>query len=290
MKQIPDSELIINNDGSIFHLHLHPNQLADDIIMVGDQSRVAMISKHFEHVEHKIQNREFVTHTGLYKGKRITALSTGIGTDNIDIVVNELDALVNIDLNTRTVKTEKKSLNFVRIGTSGGLQNFLSAGDFLVSDSAIGFDGLLHFYEGSERVRRCDFEKALIAHLSYKSELPQPYVTDADKKLVERLGDGFIHGVTISAPGFYGPQGRVLRLPIVNPEVNNLISEFSFGKEKITNYEMESSAIFGLGNMLGHKSATVCLIIANRYNKTALTDYKPNMEELVVKVLDRLAV
>ncbi|NLA23503.1 MAG: nucleoside phosphorylase [Bacteroidales bacterium] len=289
MKPIPESELIINNDGSIFHLHLFPHQIANDIILVGDQSRVEMITKYFDKIEHKAQNREFVSHTGFYKNKPISVISTGIGTDNIDIVVNELDALVNIDLKTRIVKTEKTSLNFIRIGTSGGLQSFLSAGDFLLSDTAIGFDGLLHYYQNSEKVRRLDFEQALIKHLNYKAELPQPYVVNANKELIDRLGEGYKHGATISASGFYGPQGRVVRLPIVNPKINDMISEFAFGNEKITNYEMESSAIYGLGNMLGHKAVTACLIIANRYNKTALTDYKPKMEELIIRVLDKLA-
>ncbi|HOY38856.1 MAG TPA: nucleoside phosphorylase [Bacteroidales bacterium] len=288
MKKIADSELILNTDGTIFHLHLLPHQIADDILLVGDQGRVDMISKHFEKLETRVQNREFVTQTGVYNGKRITVISTGIGTDNIDIVVNELDALVNIDMQSRTEKPEKKSLNFIRIGTSGGMQPYLNAGDFLVSDTAIGFDGLLNFYHDSQRVCRSDYEESLISYLNYHTALPRPYVVDADKTMIDMLGEGLHHGVTISAPGFYGPQGRELRLGLVDPDINSKISAYRFGKEKITNYEMESSAIFGLSKMLGHKAVTVCVIIASRFNKTALPDYKPKVEELVQLVLDRI--
>ncbi len=289
MKQIPESELIINSDGSIFHLQLKPGQLADDVILVGDQARVATISKHFEIIELCVQNREFITHTGYYHGKRMSVISSGIGTDNIDIVINELDALVNIDFETRTEKSEKRSLNLIRIGTSGGLQPYLSAGDYLLSEKAIGFDGLLYFYQNSSEVRNIEFENSLVSHLQYHPYLPRPYVVDAHPQLIQRLGDEFIRGVTISAPGFYGPQGRELRLPVHDTHINEKIADFRCGSMAITNYEMESSAIYGLGNMLGHKAVTVCLIIANRANKTALTNYKPRMEELIELVLGRLA-
>ncbi|HEY5511046.1 MAG TPA: nucleoside phosphorylase [Prolixibacteraceae bacterium] len=289
MRVIEPSELILNPDGSIFHLHLQPEQLAENIILVGDPGRVKMIASFFDKLESQTENREFVSATGRYGSKRITALSTGIGTDNIDIVVNELDALVNIDLKTRQVKTEHKSLKIIRIGTSGGLQGDIPVNAFLASKKAIGFDGLLNFYEGRDEISDLPFEKAFKSYVGWNEHLPSPYVVACDPALFNRLIDEeFTPGVTISAPGFYGPQGRELRLKIVDPQINDKIESFRFEDQRITNYEMECSAIYGLSRLLGHQSLTVCIIIANRVTKKANEDYKPVMAKLVKKVLDRI--
>lgn len=289
MKQIESSELIVNSDGSIYHLHLRPKHIAEDIILVGDPGRVAMVSQHFSKIEHEIQNREFFTHTGYYNDKRITVMSTGIGTDNIDIVVNELDALVNIDLEKRLPKSEHKSLNLVRLGTSGGLQKEIPVGSFLLTETSIGFDGLLNFYANRDKFCNTDFEEDLKQKIAWNKKLTSPYVVDGAKSLLNLFDDSFVRGVTISAPGFYGPQGRVLRLPIVDNNINDKITDYCYNERKITNYEMESSAIYGLGAMLGHNAATVCVIIANRKAKTFLNDYKPKVSELIVKTLDLLS-
>jgi uridine phosphorylase len=289
MKQIASSELILNSDGSIYHLHLLPEHIADDIILVGDQGRVSMVSKHFSSIEVEIQNREFVTHTGYYKGKRISVMSTGIGTDNIDIVVNELDALVNIDLKNRVPKNEHKALNLVRLGTSGGLQKDIPVGSFLLTETSIGFDGLLNFYANRDTVCNIDFENDFKQKIGWNKKLTSPYVVNGAKSLLNLFDDSFTKGITISAPGFYGPQGRVLRLPIVDTDINDKITDYSFNERKITNYEMEASAIYGLGAMLGHNAATVCVIIANRKAKTFLDDYKPKVADLIVKTLDILS-
>ncbi len=289
MKKIESSELIINSDGSIFHLHLRPEQLADNIILVGDPGRVDLVASFFDNVELTVSNREFVTKTGTYNGKRISAISTGIGTDNIDIVVNELDALANIDLETRLPKKEHRTLNMVRIGTSGALQGFIPVDSFLLSKKAIGFDGMLNFYANRDKVSDLEFEKAFKSYVNWSEKLASPYVVPASTELLNKLdGDDMIQGVTISANGFYGPQGRVLRLQTLDPELNNKIERFDFNDEKITNYEMESSAIFGLSAMLGHHAACVCAIIANRVNKNASADYKPTVKRLINTVLDRL--
>ena len=288
MKKIEESELIINEDGSIFHLHLLPEQIADDIILVGDPGRVDMICKHFDKIEHHVQNREFITKTGLYKGHRITVLATGIGTDNIDIVINELDALANIDLQTRSEKVEKKSLNFIRIGTSGGLQEDLEVGSFLMSEISVGFDGVLNWYAGSEKIFDMDMENTFKQFMNWNPRLTAPYFVKASETLMQRIGNGIRRGVTISAPGFYGPQGRELRLEIQDRDINNKIRAFRYGEKKITNYEMESSALCGLANMLGHNATTVCVIIANRFAKKTLIGYKNAMEVLVKLIIDRL--
>ena len=289
MRVIEPSELIINPDGSIFHLHLKPEQLAENIILVGDPGRVKMIAGFFDSIESETENREFVSATGLYGTKRITILSTGIGTDNIDIVVNELDALVNIDLATRQVKSEHKSLKIIRIGTSGGLQGDIPVNAFLASAKAIGFDGLLNFYERRNEVSDIAFETSFKNFVSWNELLPSPYVVEADPALFNKIIDqDFTQGVTISAPGFYGPQGRELRLRIVDPLINDKIEAFRFENQRITNYEMECSAIYGLSRLLGHKALTVCIIIANRVSKRANEDYKPVMVKLVQKVLDRI--
>ncbi len=289
MKQIGKSELIINNDGSIFHLHLKPEQIADDIILVGDPGRVAIISEHFDKIEHIVHNREFITHTGYYKGKRMSVIATGIGTDNIDIVINELDALVNIDLETRTVKDTHKSLNFVRIGTSGGLQEDMEVDSFLMSETSIGFDGLLNFYKRRDEVCNADIESAFLKHMDWNPKIATPYFINSSDKLMDRIDGGFRRGLTISAPGFYGPQGRVLRLEIQDMDINDKIRAFRYNDKCITNYEMESSALFGLSALLGHNAATVCVIIANRYAKKYSKDYKIAVKKLIKIVLDNLA-
>lgn len=287
--EIKESELIINKDGSIFHLHLLPEDIADDILLVGDPGRVEVVASFFDAIELKKHNREFYTVTGTYRGKRITVISTGIGTDNIDIVVNELDALANIDLKTRTVKQEHKSLNLIRIGTSGSLQADVPVDSFLMSKRSIGFDGLLNFYEGRNEISDLDFEFAFKYHVQWNYLLPSPYVVDASEELIKKLdGDNITKGVTISAPGFYGPQGRKLRLPIIDPDINDKIESFELKGQKITNYEMESSAIFGLSKLLGHQAIALCAIIANRPKGEYSKDYKPVVKELIKTVLDRL--
>jgi len=288
-RYFPPSELIVNADGSIFHLHVKPEQLADKVILVGDPGRVANVAKHFDTIECDISNREFNTMTGTYKGKRITVISTGIGTDNIDIVVNELDALANIDLETRYEKPEFRQLTLVRIGTSGGMQPDLPLGSFLISEKSIGFDGMLNFYEGRDAVSDLEFETSMKEQLNWNPQLAAPYVVDADTELVERIGQtDMIRGVTISANGFYGPQGRVLRIGLADPAINDKIEAFRFKHYKITNYEMEGSAIAGLSKMMGHKAMTVCCVIANRRVEAANTNYQPYIEELIQKVLDRI--
>lgn len=287
---IESSELIINKDGSIFHLHLKPEQIADDIIFVGDPARVDRIATYLTNLEFRIQNREFVSVTGTYKSKRITVISTGIGTDNIDIVVNELDALANIDLNTREIKTEHRSLNFIRIGTSGGLQDYIPINSFVISQKAIGFDGLLNFYGGRNEVSDLPFEKAFKAHTGWNPLLTSPYVVDCSDTLFRKIyNEKTFAGVTISAPGFYGPQGRVLRLPLADPDINSKIEAFSYEGMKITNYEMECSAIYGLSALLGHNALTICAIIANRVVKNANESYQEAIEQLIKLVLEQIS-
>jgi uridine phosphorylase len=286
---ILQSELILNNDGTIFHLHLKPENIADNILLVGDQARVETVAGFFEKVEFSAKNREFRTVTGWYNGQKFSVISTGIGTDNIDIVLNELDALVNIDLETRQIKKEKKSLSIVRIGTSGSLQEDIPVNAFVVAKKSIGFDGMLNFY--ANREQHCDlaFEKAFKQFTGWNDSLPTPYVVDSSKNLFSQFGDKqFLKGVTISAPGFYGPQGRVLRLPLAMPQLNQLLNKFRFEGLKITNFEMESSAIYGLSKMLGHQALTVCLITANRVTGQANENYRPEMKKLIKTVLDKL--
>ena len=289
MKHFPPSELVINDDGSIFHLHLKPEQISDKIILVGDPGRVALVASYFDEQECSVSSREFNTITGSYKGKRITVISTGIGTDNIDIVVNELDALANIDLKSRTEKPDFKQLTLVRIGTSGGMQPDIPLGSFLISEKSIGFDGVLNFYEGRVRVCDLEFEKEVKKQLKWNPQFCAPYVVDADAGLVNKIGqDEMLRGVTISANGFYGPQGRELRIGLADPHLNDKIEKFSFDNYKITNYEMEGSAIAGLASLMGHRAMTVCCIIANRRVEAANTDYKPYIEKLVQTVLERI--
>lgn len=286
---IKHSELILNPDGSIFHLHLKPEDISNQIILVGDPGRVDSISRFFEKKECEIQNREFKTVTGSYNKQRISVISTGIGTDNIDIVLNELDALVNIDLETRTPKKEHTALNIVRIGTSGGLQLDLTVNSYVVSEKSMGFDGLLNFYAKREEYCDLEFENAFTRFTQWSSHLAAPYTVDASQELLKKFrSKEFTHGVTISAPGFYAPQGRELRLKLAFPELNQQIEVFEHKGLKITNFEMESSAIYGLSKMLGHKALTVCLIIANRVSLTANENYRDKMEDLIQKVLDNL--
>lgn len=288
---IKHSELILNPDGSIFHLHLKPENIADRIILVGDPGRVDTIANHFQEIEFSVQNREFKTVTGWFNNTKLSVISTGIGTDNIDIVVNELDALVNIDLETRTIRKEKKSLDIVRIGTSGGLQIDLPVNTFVVSQKSIGFDGLLNFYANREAVSDIQFEEAFRNYTEWDKSLPSPYVIDASETLLSKFKeDDFSFGVTISAPGFYGPQGRELRLPLAHPHLNEQIESFEYEGLRITNFEMESSAIYGLSKLLGHRALTVCLIIANRVTLTANENYRNEMKKLISKVLEKLTL
>lgn len=290
-KSIASSELIINQDGSVFHLHVKPEWLADKVIVVGDPGRVALVASHFEQKECEASNREFHTVTGNYRGKRITVLSTGIGCDNIDIVVNELDALANIDFVTREIKPELRQLEIVRIGTCGGLQPFTPAGTYICSDISIGFDGLLNFYSGRNAVCDLPMERALLNHLGWSGNLcaPYPYVIHADSELCNRIaGDDMVHGITVACGGFYGPQGRQLRIPLADPHQNEKIESFEYQGRKITNFEMESSALAGLSKLLGHRATTVCLVIADRLNKQSNTNYKGNIDQLIQLVLDRI--
>lgn len=286
---IKHSELILNDDGSIFHLHLKPENIADHIILVGDPARVDTISALFNKIEFTTQNREFKTVTGIYNNKRLSVTSTGIGTDNIDIVLNELDALANIDLVAREKKKEHKKLNIVRIGTSGGLQTDLPVNSFVVSQKSIGFDGLLNFYANRENYCDMDFEKAFTDYTNWSPSLASPYTVDASDELLEKFDSKeFSFGVTISAPGFYAPQGRELRLPLAFPDLNEKIESFRYKDLRITNFEMESSAIYGLSKMMGHEALCVCLIIANRVTLTANENYRAEMKRLISKVLDNL--
>ncbi len=285
---IGDSELIINKDGSIFHLHLFPEDIADTIILVGDPGRVETVSSFFDKVEIKRQNREFHTHTGYYKGKRISVISTGIGTDNIDIVVSELDALVNIDLQKRQVKDTHTTLNFVRIGTSGSLQEDIPVDTPVATQISLGFDVLMNYYEGREKISDPDLEEKFMKHTNWSPYLHRPYFIEGDKNLLEKVAFDMRKGITISAPGFYGPQGRYLRLKPADPNLNDKLSVFEHNGLKITNYEMESSAIYGLSKLLGHNALTVCNIIANRKRKEYSPDYKKAIKKLIKTVLDRL--
>lgn len=289
MRHFPPSELIVNDDGSIFHLHVKPGQLADNVLLVGDPGRVELVASMLDTQECTVANREFRTVTGTYGGKRITVVSTGIGTDNIDIVVNELDALANIDLTTRTERPRLRRLNIVRIGTCGALQADIPLGSFLISEKSVGFDGVLNFYAGRDRVCDLEFEEAFKQHMAWNPHLASPYVVDNDRLLIGRIGrDDMLRGVTISANGFYGPQGRVLRIDLADPDINAKIESFRHGGRRITNYEMEGSAIAGLSALMGHHAMTVCCVIANRRVEAANTDYKPRVAELVRTVLERI--
>ena len=286
---ISPSELIINKDGSVFHLHLQPAQLADRVILVGDPGRVPVVASRFDEQECEVCSREFHSITGRYKGKRITVVSHGIGTDNIDIVLNELDALANIDFNTRTIKPDFRQLTLVRIGTSGGLQPHTPIGTYVAAERSIGFDGVLYFYADTERIRDAQMEKELLRQLEWKLDRLQPYVVKADPSLIEQITqDDMLRGMTIAANGFYGPQGRQLRLPLADPQLNQKIQAFDYEGHQITNYEMESSALAGLAAMMGHRAMTVCCIIAGRVDKNMNTDYASALDNLIDTVVERI--
>lgn len=290
-KYFAESELIINKDGSVFHLHIRPEQLADKVILVGDPGRVALVASHFEEKEMEVESREFRTVTGTYKGKRITVISTGIGCDNIDIVMNEVDALANIDFQTRTEKQQLRSLEIVRIGTCGGLQLNTPEGTFICSEYSVGFDGLLNFYEGRNAVCDLKMERALIGHLGWTGNMcqPYPYVIKADENLVERIAQNdMVRGITVACGGFFGPQGRQLRVPLVDPHQNEKIESFEYEGMHITNFEMESSALAGLAKLMGHRATTTCMVIANRRAGKANTGYKNIIDDLITLVLDRI--
>ena len=288
-KFFAESELIINGDGSIFHLNVNPEQLADKVILVGDPGRVSLVASHFDNQECDIESREFHTITGTYRGKRISVVSTGIGCDNIDIVLNELDALANIDFATRTEKEQLRKLTLVRIGTCGGLQEYTPVGTFIASEKSIGFDGLLNFYSGRNDVCDLPFEEAFKQHMQWNPELCAPYVIDADKETLERIaGDEMVRGVTIACGGFFGPQGRELRIPLADPKQNEKVESFEYNGHRITNLEMESSALAGLARLMGHKAVTCCMVIANRRAKNVNANYKNSIDELIKLVLERI--
>jgi len=286
MHIIAETELILTPENKIYHLNLSKDEIADDIILVGDPDRVSVVSNKFDHIEHKIQNREFVTHTGILNGKRISAIATGIGPDNIDIVVNELDALVNIDFKTRTISKNKKTLNLIRLGTSGALQQDIEVDSFLVSSFGLGFDNIAHFYESEEIIEK-EMSSKYKLHASWPENLSNPYIVKASDNLLSLFPD-IKKGITATAPGFYGPQGRTLRL---NPSITNLhekMESFNYTENRITNFEMETSALYYLGQSLGHNTLTICAIIANRLTKEYSKDYKKSVEKMVDLVLKRI--
>jgi uridine phosphorylase len=288
-KYFPESELIINSDGSCFHLHLRPEQLADRVILVGDPARVDTVAAHFDTRECEVSSREFHTVTGTYKGKRITCQSHGIGCDNIDIVMNELDTLANIDYETRTERPEHRTLTCVRIGTCGGLQPFTPTGCLVASVKSIGFDGLLNYYAGRNEVCDIQLEYAFKKHMAWNPLKGAPYVAISDADLVEQIaGDDMIRGYTVSCGGFYGPQGRQLRIPLEDPRQNEKIESFEYDGMHICNFEMESSALAGLASLLGHRAMTCCMVIANRYTQKMNTEYKNSIDTLIEKVLERI--
>ena len=288
-KTFAPSELIINEDGSIFHLHLTPQQIADKIMLVGDPGRVSLVASYFDEKEFEVESREFKTITGTYKGKRLTVLSTGIGCDNIDIVMNELDALANIDFETRTEKDEHRTLTLVRIGTCGGLQPNTPTGTYIASVKSIGFDGLLNFYAGRNEVCDLPLEETFKAHMNWSPLLAAPYVIDANAELIDRIAaNDMVRGITIACGGFFGPQGRELRIPLADPKQNEKVESFVYQGLHITNFEMESSALAGLSALLGHKAMTCCMVIANRLAKEVNANYKNSINRLIELVLDRI--
>ncbi len=291
--RIPESELIINGDGSVFHIHLKPEELADNVIMVGDPARVDMIGEYLTDIEFRHESREFVSLTGKRNGKRITAISHGIGPDNIDIVMTELDALANVDFKTREVKPVHKALNILRIGTSGALHADIPLGSYVLAHISVGFDGVMNWYANREKVTIPAVEEAFKKHMNWAPVLPSPYFVKASPKIINLLKDVTVKGVTISACGFYGPQGRVVRVPLAMPNMLEDIESFRFSDSgedyRITNFEMESSPLAGLAAHLGHNASTVCCIIANRYLKSSNPDYKPAIRKLVELAVDRMS-
>lgn len=289
MNRIEESELIINSRGAVYHLNLRPEELATTIITVGDPDRVGEVSKHFDHIESKFQHREFITHTGTIGSKRISALSTGIGTDNIDIVLNELDALVNIDFNTRTIKPNLTPLTIIRVGTSGSLQADVPVDSFVASTHGIGIDNLLNFYRHTNNEEENYLLREFIAHTQLDSRFATPYIASAGTSVLKHFVDGFHQGITITSPGFYGPQGRVLRLGLTSPDLIDRFTGFRYGNHRITNFEMETSAIYGLGRLLGHHCLSLNAIVANRIKKEFSKDGAAAVENLIVKTLDILS-
>lgn len=287
--RIPESELIINDDGSAFHIHLKPEELADKVILVGDPGRVDMVGEFLEEKEFRHASREFVSITGKYRGSRITVLSTGIGTDNIDIVLTELDSLANVDFKTREVRPEHRCLTILRIGTTGAIQPDIPLGSFIFSEISVGCDGLLNWYADRDKVNIHEMEEAFKKHTHWDSRLSSPYFVKAGQRLIDAFRDCTVKGVTISAQGFYGPQGRVVRLPLAMPDMLDTFESFRFGEYRITNFEMESSAVAGLAAHLGHEAGTVCCAIANRYLKDSNTNYKPRVRQLVELALGKMA-
>ena len=287
--RIPESELIINDDGSAFHIHLKPEELADKVILVGDPGRVDMVGEFLEEKEFRHASREFVSITGKYRGSRITVLSTGIGTDNIDIVLTELDSLANVDFKTREVRPDHRRLTILRIGTTGAIQPDIPLGSFIFSEVSVGCDGLLNWYADRDKVNIPEMEEAFKKHTHWDSRLSSPYFVKAGQRLIDAFRDCTVKGVTISAQGFYGPQGRVVRLPLAMPNMLETFESFRFGEYRITNFEMESSAVAGLAAHLGHEAGTVCCAIANRYLKDSNTNYKPRVRQLVELALGKMA-
>lgn len=287
--RIPESELIINDDGSAFHIHLKPEELADKVILVGDPGRVDMVGEFLEEKEFRHASREFVSITGKYRGSRITVLSTGIGTDNIDIVLTELDSLANVDFKTREVRPDHRRLTILRIGTTGAIQPDIPLGSFIFSEISVGCDGLLNWYADIDKVNIPEMEEAFKKHTHWDSRLSSPYFVKAGQRLIDAFRDCTVKGVTISAQGFYGPQGRVVRLPLAMPDMLETFESFRFEEYRITNFEMESSAVAGLAAHLGHEAGTVCCAIANRYLKDSNTNYKPRVRQLVELALGKMA-
>jgi uridine phosphorylase len=285
---IPETELILNSNGSVYHLQLLPEHICENIIIVGDQGRVATVSQYFDTIDFKIQNREFVTHGGTFRGKRVMVLSSGIGTDNIDILINELDAAVNIDLKTRTIKKEHTKLKIVRIGTSGALQKDIAVDSFVVSKYGLGFDGLLNYYLDLPSINENEISEAFIKQTAWAKNLPYPYAIKGSQNLIDTIGFDLTQGITATAPGFYGPQGRKLRLTPWVEDFNQQLTDFDHNKIRITNFEMETSALYGLGKLLGHETCTVCAIIANRVAKQYSKNYHAAVEQLIQLVLERL--
>ena len=288
MSQFPETELILTPEGRVYHINLLNEDIADDVIVVGDQGRVSQISARFSKIDFKTQHREFITHTGWYNGKRVTVLSTGIGTDNIDIVMNELDAAVNIDPKTRSLNSKTRSLNIIRLGTSGALQADIPVNGLVVSTHGLGFDGLLNYYANYKSVNEDKISAAFMKHSDWTPNLPYPYCVKASDKLLSKFTSGFHRGITATAPGFYGPQGREIRLKAAKPNLNELLTTFEFEEQKITNFEMETSALYGLGKMLGHECLTICVIIANRVRKEFTNDYVKSVDVLIENCLNKI--
>ena len=286
MQKIAESEMILNNRGAIYHLDLRPEEIANTIITVGDPDRVKEISKYFDKIEHSRQHREFVTHTGMLGTKRLSVVSTGIGPDNIDIVINELDALVNIDFETRTIKPKLQHLTIIRMGTSGALQEDIPVDSIVATTHGLGIDNLLNYYRHDNNEEEMQIIQQFVAHTQISSNFSQPYISTAGAAILKHFVDGFFHGITITCPGFYGPQGRVLRLGLTNPDLIDRLTEFKFGQHRITNFEMETSAIYGLGKLLGHQCLSLSTIVANRIKKEFSKDGNAAVENMIKKSLE----